>query len=118
VDEPTTGQDYKQSIEVMEFLKMLNEKHGHTIIIITHEMDIVAEYAKRVVVMTGGRVLSEGSVQEVFAQTELLEKANIKPPQVTRLAQRLESVGFDNNIISPEKMFEQWRQLAKQPVGK
>ncbi|MDD2281966.1 MAG: ATP-binding cassette domain-containing protein [Eubacteriales bacterium] len=118
VDEPTTGQDYKQSIEVMEFLKMLNEKHGHTIIIITHEMDIVAEYAKRVVVMTGGRVLSEGSVQEVFAQTDLLEKANIKPPQVTRLAQRLESVGFDNNIISPEKMFEQWRQLAKQPIGK
>jgi DNA-binding MarR family transcriptional regulator len=44
---------------------------------------------------------------------ELLEKANIKPPQITRLAQRLEAVGFDNNIISPEKMFEQWSQLAK-----
>lgn len=113
VDEPTTGQDYKQSIEVMEFLKMLNEKHGHTIIIITHEMDIVAEYAKRVVVMTGGKVLSEGSVKEVFSKANLLEKANIKPPQITRLAQRLESEGFDNNMISANEMYAEWQTISK-----
>lgn len=112
VDEPTTGQDYKQSIEVMEFLKMLNEEHGHTIIIITHEMDVVAEYAKRVVVMHGGRVLSEGSVQEVFSQAELLKKANIKPPQITRLAQSLSANGFRDSTISSEEMYDQWCKLG------
>lgn len=113
VDEPTTGQDYKQSIEVMEFLKMLNEKYGHTIIIITHEMDIVAEYAKRVVVMTGGRVLSEGSVKEVFSKANLLEQANIKPPQITRLAQRLENKGFTNNVISAYELYEEFNTISK-----
>jgi energy-coupling factor transport system ATP-binding protein len=112
VDEPTTGQDYKQSIEVMEFLKMLNEKLGHTIVIITHEMDIVAEYARRVVVMNRGRVLSEGSVQEVFSKPNLLEEANIKPAQITRLAQRLESEGFTNNVISTEEMYEEWKRIS------
>lgn len=113
VDEPTTGQDYKQSIEVMEFLKMLNEKMGHTIIIITHEMDIVAEYAKRVVVMNGGRVLSEGSVKEVFSKANLLEEANIKPPQITRLAQSLEGEGFTNNVISADELYAEWKTLSK-----
>lgn len=113
VDEPTTGQDYKQSTEVMEFLKMLNEKMGHTIIIITHEMDIVAEYAKRVVVMNSGRVLSEGSVQEVFSKANLLEEANIKPPQITRLAQSLESEGFTKNVISAEEMYAEWKTISK-----
>lgn len=108
VDEPTTGQDYKQSIEVMEFLRMLNEEWGHTIIIVTHEMDIVAQYAKRVVVMNDGRVLTDGTVKEVFSTPELLEKANVKPPQITRLAQSLNKYGFKNNIISCEEMYDEW----------
>ncbi|KAF0092336.1 MAG: cobalt/nickel transport system ATP-binding protein [Fusobacteria bacterium] len=111
VDEPTTGQDYKQSIEVMEFLKMLNEKLGHTVIIITHEMDIVAEYAKRVIVMTDGKIISEGSVKEVFARAELLEQANIKPPQLTRLAQELKDEGFSPDIITVEEIYSEWKQI-------
>jgi energy-coupling factor transport system ATP-binding protein len=109
VDEPTTGQDYKQSIEVMEFLKELNEKYGHTIIIITHEMDIVAEYAKRVVVMTNGKILDEGTVKDVFAKPEVLEKAHVKPPQITRLAQRLSKYGFSNNLLSCTELLDEWK---------
>ena len=55
VDEPTTGQDMRQSVEVMNFLRDLWEKEGHTVIIITHEMPIVAQYAQRVVRSGGGR---------------------------------------------------------------
>lgn len=110
VDEPTTGQDFKQSMEVMEFLKMLNEEWGHTIIIVTHEMDIVAHYAKRVVVMNDGNVLTDGTVKEVFSNPGLLEKANVKPPQITRLAQSLNKYGFSNNIITFEEMFEEWEK--------
>lgn len=108
VDEPTTGQDYKQSIEVMEFLKMLNEEQGHTIIIVTHEMDIVAQYAKRVVVMNDGKVLTEGTVKEAFSNPELLEKANVMPPQITRLAQSLKRYGFRNDVITSDEMYEEW----------
>lgn len=116
VDEPTTGQDYKQSIEVMEFLKMLNEEWGHTIIIVTHEMDIVAQYAKRVVVMNDGKILTEGTVKEVFAKPELLGKANVKPTQLTRLAQSLGGYGFSNDVISNDEMFEEWMKLEKVKV--
>lgn len=112
VDEPTTGQDYKQSIEIMEFLKMLNEDHGHTIIIVTHEMGIVAQYAKRVVVMVDGKVLMEGTVQEVFSQPDLLAEANIKPPELTRLAQELGKYGFENNLTTFDEMYNKWLKLA------
>jgi energy-coupling factor transport system ATP-binding protein len=112
VDEPTTGQDFKQSIEVMDFLKMLNEEQGHTIIIITHEMDIVAEYAKRVVVMNSGSIVTEGTVKEVFARSAKLLEANIKPPQITRLAQALGKYGFSDNVIEPGELFAEWQEKA------
>jgi energy-coupling factor transport system ATP-binding protein len=111
VDEPTTGQDYKQSVEVMEFLKMLNEKLGHTVIIITHEMDIVAEYAKRVIVMNDGKIISEGNVKEVFARADLLEQANIKPPQLTRMAQLLNEEGFSPDIITVDEFYDEWQKI-------
>lgn len=111
VDEPTTGQDYKQSIEIMEFLKTLNERHGHTIIIVTHEMDIVARYARRAVVMADARVLVDGTVREVFARPDILASANIKPPEITRLAQSIRGCGFAPNVMSFEEMYEQWLAL-------
>lgn len=113
VDEPTTGQDYKQSIEIMEFLKMLNQEHGHTIIIVTHEMDIVAKYASRVVVMADGKILTDGTVGEVYSQPELLGQANIKPPEITRIAQELGKFDFANNITSFQEMYDKWIEVSK-----
>ncbi|QQK06954.1 energy-coupling factor ABC transporter ATP-binding protein [Miniphocaeibacter halophilus] len=111
VDEPTTGQDYKQSIEIMEFLKMLNEEHGHTIIIITHDMDIVAEYAKWLVVMHQGEIIIEGTLKDVYSETKKLEKASLKPPQVTRIAQSLSKYGFKKDIINVEEFYTEFRGL-------
>lgn len=108
VDEPTTGQDYKQSIEVMEFLKMLNETHGHTIIIVTHEMHIVARYAQHIVVMTQGKVWMNGTVREIFADPEKLKQAYVKPPLVTQLAQILKPYGIKPDVIGIEELKEQW----------
>lgn len=112
VDEPTTGQDYRQSIEIMEFLKKLNEKEGHTILIITHEMDIVARYARRVIVMTNGRLLMDGSVREVFSQPERLAQANVKPPQITMLCQALAPFGFRPDILSFEEAAANFEELT------
>jgi energy-coupling factor transport system ATP-binding protein len=113
VDEPTTGQDAQQSIEIMEFLKDLNENHGHTIIIITHDMPIVAQYARRTVAMGLGKIMADGSTAEVFAQPDVLEATFIEPPQITQLAQRSASLGFEAGTLSVDEMFEQFQRKVK-----
>lgn len=108
VDEPTTGQDLRQSIEVMNFLRTLWEQEGHTIVIITHEMPIVAQYAQRVVVLARGRTLMDGTTREVFAQPELLAQTFVKPPQITRLAQALP--GFPPDVMDVPEMYAAFQE--------
>lgn len=111
VDEPTTGQDSRQSIEIMEFLKDLNEKHGHTIIIITHDMYIVAQYARRVILMCEGRILADGRTSDVFSQPDVLQKAFLEPPQITQLAQSAQNLGFNPGTLTVEEMVNQFDVL-------
>ncbi len=106
VDEPTTGQDYKQSLEIMEFLKELNEKHGHTILIITHEMHIVAQYAKRIMVMKKGEIFMDGTPSEIFSQPKRLMEGFVKPPMVTRMAQLIDSTGVHDGVVNIEELKE------------
>jgi energy-coupling factor transport system ATP-binding protein len=111
VDEPTTGQDSRQSFEIMDFLRDLNEKLGHTIIIITHDMPIVGMYARRVIAMGMGQVLADGPTAEVFRQADVLAQTFIEPPQITQLAQRGQLLGFDPGTLRVEEMVEQARRL-------
>lgn len=103
VDEPTTGQDIAQSLEVMNFLQRLNREQGHTIIIVTHEMPIVARYAQRVIALSRGHVLLDGSTREVFAQPALLRQTFVEPPQITRIAQALDG-RVPRDVLSVEEM--------------
>ncbi len=112
VDEPTTGQDSRQSIEIMDFLKDLNENHGHIIVIITHDMPIVAQYSRRVIAMGQGRILADGPTGEVFKQSEVLSATFLEPPQITQLAQRVQSLGFDPRTLTVEDMAAQFRRIA------
>lgn len=89
VDEPTTGQDPQKAREIMDLLTVLNRERGTTIVTITHAMELVAEYARRVVVMHDGRVLVDGSPREVFRQADLLRVTNIAPPPVCQLSAQL-----------------------------
>jgi len=104
VDEPTTGQDVRQSIEVMNFLQRLREEEGHTIIIITHEMRIVADYAERTIVLGQGRKLLDGPTREIFAQPDILKKTFVEPPQITQLGQALVAEGLPENVLTVEEM--------------
>jgi len=112
VDEPTTGQDSRQSLEIMDFLLSLNQERGHTIIVITHVMPIVARYARRVVAMGSGRILLDGPTDEVFAQTEELAKTYIEPPQITQLAQSVADLGFYPGTLTIDAMVEQYKKIA------
>lgn len=104
VDEPTTGQDMKQSIEVMNFLQRLCKEEGHTIIIITHEMRIVADYAERTVVLGQGRVLLDGPTREIFAQPDILRQTYVEPPQITQLGQALQEEGLPEDVLTVQEL--------------
>jgi len=88
LDEPTTGLDYSQQKSMMELLRSLNAA-GHTIIIITHALWVVAEYAHRAVVMQDGGVIMDGTVREVFSQGDELESVGMKLPEIVRLGNML-----------------------------
>lgn len=104
VDEPTTGQDMVQSREVMTFLRRLRDEEGHSIIIITHEMPIVAQYTERTIVLGQGRVLLDGPTRQVFSQPDILQQTYVEPPQITRLGQALAAEGIPNNVLTVEEM--------------
>lgn len=84
VDEPTTGQDPSRSRDVMDLLAELNAE-GTTVVVITHVMELVAEYARQVLVLHAGRLLLDGTPRDVFAQTETLAITRTSPPPMTRL---------------------------------
>lgn len=88
IDEPTTGQDPRRSREIMDLMKKLHSA-GKTIIIITHDMDLVCEYAKRVIVMNDGRILVQGTPRDVFTKPEILREAFLAQPPILELFNRL-----------------------------
>ena len=94
LDEPTAGLDPQGVVNLSKLLDELNSE-GITILISTHEVDLVPNYAKRVFVLVDGLLIAEGTPKEIFAQPEILEKANLKVPIVTDLFQKLEKEGFD-----------------------
>ena len=87
-DEPTTGQDYQGSQAILEVSRQLHEM-GKTVIVITHHLYLMADYAERVIVMGKGKVLIDASIREVYHQKDLLESTYLTPPQAVLLAQSM-----------------------------
>lgn len=102
VDEPTTGQDYKESKRIMDMFKRFNDD-GVTVLVVTHSMQLVAQYAQRTIVMGLSKVLIDGSTRDVFNQTDILESTHLRPPQITELGNEL---GFSDTILTVPEMVE------------
>ncbi|MHA1713205.1 MAG: ABC transporter ATP-binding protein [Candidatus Ranarchaeia archaeon] len=105
LDEPTTGQDFRSRYDIVEIAARLNNM-GKTVIMITHDMDLVAKYAQRTIVMGLGRILLDGPTPQVFAQSEILKATYIKPPQITQLFQRLSKYSLPRWVRSTTEAFE------------
>ena len=84
LDEPSTGLDLRTAENIMALVKNLN-KSGHTIIMVTHDMELVAEYAERVVVLDNGQIISDAKTRETFAKQNILDKANLTRPEINKL---------------------------------
>lgn len=100
LDEPTAGLDPLSAAELLTMLKDLQDKQGITIVIVSHSMEEVAEYADRVVVMEQGRKCMDGAVWEVFEQVERLEQMGLDVPVGMKILHGLKNVGIDVDITN------------------
>ena len=90
LDEPTAGQDYKTYTDIMNFLDSL-QKQGHTIVMITHDMQLMLEYSDRCLVVVEGKVIADDNPVTILNQKGLLESANLKQTSLYTLGQKLSS---------------------------
>jgi energy-coupling factor transporter ATP-binding protein EcfA2 len=102
-DEPTGGLDHAAGTKVMETLLEMNRR-GETVIVITHDMELAATYANRIIVLRHGEVLLDDTPEEVFRQSDVLASTQLYPPQITRLAQRLAPSGIPNTVLHIDQM--------------
>ena len=96
LDEPTAGLDPKTRKNLLDEIKKLH-KSGVTIILVSHYMEDIARLAERVVVLTGGEILFDGTPRKLFTQNEILDRAGLELPAATRIMQKLSRAGFNVN---------------------
>jgi len=99
LDEPTTGLDHREQRDMMALIQELNQS-GIAIVIITHTPWLVAEYARRVVMIRKGHKLFDGGVEEFFAQDDLLEHSSFRAPPVTQLSRRFGAVALSPQALA------------------
>ena len=88
LDEPTTGLDFRECAKVMDVIAELNAR-GTTVIMVCHDMEVVADYAKRVIAMTAGQVVADGETFAVLRDRDVLARTHLLPPQIVDVSLRL-----------------------------
>ena len=113
LDEPMAGLDPAGCAEVFRYIKDYHEKHGTTILFVTHSMEYAAQMAQRIVVMDHGHILMDGTPQEVFTRADELIAAGLDVPQVTRVFLELKKrgVNVDTAVYTVEQAARQLRAL-------
>lgn len=106
LDEPTIGQDYAQKERLRHFLMQLRSQ-GKTTIIVTHDVEFVAECGPRVVLMAEGRIIADGPAKRVLSDVETLEKASITPPEVVKVMRGLERYDLPTDVLDVEEAAEE-----------
>ncbi len=109
LDEPTVGLDPKGKTELLEMLVKIQKETNKTIIIITHDMNLVARYSKRCIVLDEGEIVYDGSKNEMFENEAFLEKHNLSLPDVSKLAKMLKNKGlirYNSLPLTKEELFD------------
>jgi len=99
LDEPTIGQDYQQKEKLREFIAQLIAQK-RTVIVVTHDVEFVAECCPRVILMSRGEVVADGPAARILTDYETVTRVSLLPPQVTQILLRLSDLGLPSNIIN------------------
>jgi len=98
LDEPTIGQDHRQKEILRQFIVQLNAQ-GKTVVIVTHDVEFVAECSPRVVLMTQGQIVADGDAKKILTNPNIALRASIVPPQITQIFLDLADLGLPTDII-------------------
>lgn len=109
LDEPTTGLDYAECMQILNIVSELNEK-GTTVIMVTHDMELVLDFAKKVLVMNDGQMIALDEMRKVMKNREVLETARLLPPQIADLSMRFE--GFED-VYTHHEMLQKLKETVK-----
>lgn len=108
MDEPTGGLDEAGRIMLTKIINMMHD-NGHTVIMISHDMDYVAENSDRVVVMCQGQVIDDGKPEQIFTSVEVLKRAQIEPPQITQLDLYLKGGSANGAVLNVEEFVKYYQ---------
>ncbi len=111
LDEPTTGLDYRECMQIMEVIKDLNNR-GTTVIMVCHDMELVTDFARRVLVIGDGGVLADDVCKSVMSNDTVLRRTSLAPPQIAQLAIRL-GEAFDG-IMTVDEMADRVEKIVHQ----
>jgi energy-coupling factor transporter ATP-binding protein EcfA2 len=109
-DEPLTGQDYRGRYDLVNLAAELH-RAGHTVVMISHDMELVARYTQRTLVLGTGQLLLDAPTREVFDHVDLLRGTYIEPPEIIRLAQGLRDRGLPAGLLSIDQVARGIQQL-------
>jgi energy-coupling factor transport system ATP-binding protein len=98
LDEPTIGQDHQQKEKLQQFILQLNAQKK-TVIIVTHDVEFVAECNPRVILMSQGKILVDGKAEKILTDPKILTQASIVPPQITKIFLELADLGLPTDVI-------------------
>lgn len=108
LDEPAAGLDPRGRDSIFNNIAEYQRKSGSTVLIVSHSMEDMARFCERLVVMSGGKIMLEGSCREVFSHAELLESVGLDIPQITKLSLMLRERGIelDTSVYTVDEAFE------------
>ncbi|MEM3574918.1 MAG: hypothetical protein QXQ76_04185, partial [Candidatus Bathyarchaeia archaeon] len=98
LDEPTIGQDYLQKERLRNLIMQINNQ-GKTVVIVTHDVEFVAEAKPRVVLMSKGSIMGDGRAEEILSDRELVDRASLIRPQISELVDSLSDRGLPRGLI-------------------
>jgi energy-coupling factor transport system ATP-binding protein len=102
LDEPTIGQDYEQKERLRQFIVQLNTQ-GKTVIVVTHDVEFVADCSPRVILMAEGKIIADGDAKKILTDEKLVFKASIVPPQITQIFHGLEDFKMPRDVIDVQE---------------
>ena len=106
MDEPTTAQDHRGRYQLAELARRFHEEKQGTVLMITHDVDLIARYAHRLIVLYEGQVLLDGPTAEVFTQVEELKESFVVPPVAAQLAAELAPLGVPSQVMTMEELYQ------------